>query len=71
MSHKLYKGKATQFVKVRGKNFREVSVNVSVCIQYVVLMILRKRATEAINLVDKYATYFYDLDLSEANLHRL
>ena len=68
VKHKVYKGRSTKVVKSKGVTYHVVSEEAKVLVLYVSNLILLSKKNDSLKTIDFYGKYFYDRDLTEANL---
>ena len=71
VKHKLYKGQTTKVVNDKGATYHEISEDAKVLVLYVSNLILLSKKNDSLKTIDFYGKYFYDRDLTEANLRKL
>jgi hypothetical protein len=70
-AHKLSKIDSTVFIQKDGFEVKEVSPDAKLMIFYVTNLILLGKRTDALKTIKDFGKYYYDKDLSEANLRKL
>jgi len=70
-NHKLFKGDSTILKEKEGFDTAEVSPDAKLMIFYVTNLILLGKKQDALKTITDFGKYFFDKDLSEANLRKL